>query len=272
MQILRSSPERLVDPESISLLVLHFSRHLGNRFAEQVSDDTRVVDEISRLRIVPLVFGLLPRPALLRPRYDIPVKPLIIKHLNALDVPADGRLVDVLKCVADQYRRTLPGPERPRKWGIADAKASDMRVYRNLISRQCGRCVYCGAGFSGSVDESLDHVVPWRLVGDIGSGSNWQILCRDCNMGKSSFLSCAQSQESFNWIYSDDEKLSFDQPNLRTRFSALAQQGLCSELGCTENSRTSRLHVVPRIKDALSVVDHLKVICDVHFSGSSQNS
>lgn len=265
MAILLSSPARLADPETLSLLVLHFSRHLGQRYADRVAGDTRVLCEEDRLSIVPLVFGLLPRSAVIRASYDVPVKPLLKSHLENFGVAPCRDLLDVLKSVADQYYRTTPGLNRPRKFGIADLKAIDFRRYRELLSRQEGRCVYCGLMFNGNEEETLDHVIPWRLVGDVGDGTNWQIICRECNVGKSSFLSSLQTIESLNWIYDMSlEGVSFD-VSLRTRFALLVQQPRCSESGCTHTPKSERLYVIPRLKDALPVVDHHHVVCEVHI-------
>lgn len=264
MVTLLSSPARLAEPEAVSLLVLHMSRHLGRRYAERVADDTRELGEEERLRIASLVFGLLPRSAVARARYDMPIKPLLARHLEHLGIAATPHLLDVLKSVADQYYRTTPGPNRPRKWGIADLKASDPQLYRDILGRQAGRCVYCGVRFDGNEEETLDHIIPWRLVGDLGDGTNWQIICRPCNAGKWSFLSSLQAIESQNWIY--DEGFTSEAPDAspRMRFALLAQQRRCSEPGCSHTSRTSRLHIVPRLAEALPIIDHHHVVCDVH--------
>lgn len=254
------SPARLADPEAISLLVLHLSRHLGARFAERVAGDTRVLTPSDQLRIVPLVFGLLPRSAVVRERYDLRVKPLITDHLQRLGVSPEPALVDVLKEVADQYFRTTP-PRRERKFGIADIRAGDPRTYRRLCEVQNGRCAVCGMSLSGE-EETLDHIVPWRLVGEVVDGSNWQILCRACNGGKSSFISSLQPYEALNWIY--DEASGIGQPSLRTRYLALVRASGCTHAQCGAGPRERRLHVVPLSSDALPIVDHVQVLCEQH--------
>lgn len=255
------SPARLVDPEALSLLVLHLSRHLGARFATRVAHDTRVLSPADQLRIVPLVFGLLPRSAVVRDRYDVRVKPLIAEHLASLGAPQDPVLIDVLKEVADQYFRTTPD-RRPRKYGIADIRAGDPRTYRRIFESQNGRCAVCGMSLSGE-EETLDHILPWRLVGEIVDGSNWQILCRACNGGKSSFLSSLQPAEALNWIY--DEASSIGGPSLRTRYLTLIRAGACGHPGCGRSPRDRQLHVRPRGADALPIVDHLSVVCEEHL-------
>ena len=247
MPSLLSSLARLADGAAVSLLVLHVSRHLGQRYADRVARDTRVLGEEERLCVVPLIFGLLPRSAIVRARYDMPIKPLLARHLEQLGLVPTSDLLDVLKSVADQYHRTAPGPNRPRKWGIADLKASDPRLYRDILARQLGRCIYCGLAFDGNEEETLDHIIPWRLVGDVGDGTNWQIICRPCNVGKSNILSSLQAIKSLNWIYREELGGDTSNVSLRTRFVLLARDSRCSEVGCGQSTQTARLHVVPQV-------------------------
>src|SRR5262249_30230059 len=144
--------------------------------------------ELELLTIVPLVFGLLPARAVVREKPDDRIKPHIIEHLRSLAVDHDEELIDVLKSIADQYYATQPPesrfidgergtqPVRPtRKFGISDVKAANYSRYRLLLERQAGRCAICGIPFNESATEELDHILPWRLVGDIPDGSNWQV-------------------------------------------------------------------------------------------------
>src|SRR4051812_2149093 len=99
------SPVRLADGTAIRRLKNYFKAHgaLGYRILADESPDHELLDA------VPLVFGLLPKDALLRRDASGPVKPLIREHLNALGFVPDEDLIDVLKAIADQYYATEHG-------------------------------------------------------------------------------------------------------------------------------------------------------------------
>jgi hypothetical protein len=119
--------------------------------------------------------------------------------------------------------------------------------------------------FDGNEEETLDHVVPWRIVGDIGEGTNWQVICRSCNIGKASYMSTLQTLEAQNWIYSESDIENID-VRLRTRYALLMQGGYCSHTGCCATPRTSRLTIIPRFPDFLPIADHHRVVCEGHVN------
>lgn len=214
------------------------------------------------LRILPLVFGLLPQEALYREKYDALVKPLIEKHLQTLGINKEPILVRVLKEIADQYYRTEKESTSGQvKYSIERLKAYHPDKYSSMIKQQNNRCALCGTLFDGTVIESLDHILPWRLAGEGKlTGSNWQILCFECNRGKREFLSSLQSPLAFNWIYSKALSDYVSEPNAETRYVLLAQCGCCERCGNT--SRQALLKVKKRIQNALCVVDNLEVLCE----------
>jgi hypothetical protein len=164
MKSLLSSPARLADRDAIEDLKVLFCAHGALGFRKPTSH--RTLSEWERLRLVPLVFGLMPRRAFERGNSDIPIKPSIAQHLDALGIAADPMLVDVIKSVCDQFYGTRT---TQRKFSIGDIRAIRYR-YARLMDGQNSRCALCGAPFEGDCLPTLDHVIPFRLVGDVPDG------------------------------------------------------------------------------------------------------
>jgi 5-methylcytosine-specific restriction endonuclease McrA len=260
---LLSSPARLSDSGRLAILKRLCRMHGIPDVGEPLPEVE--VSELDRLHAVPLFFGLLPIRALQRNSILDPVKPEIRAHLRSIGIGEDEELVDIVKHLADQYFQTEARDShqwyRRRKWGIADLKASNDRVYRILIGRQNGRCALCGILFDGYCEETLDHLLPWRFVGDIPTGANWQILCVKCNRGKQGWISSIQLSEAFNWVYG---KTNCTEVSLDTRFVILAQRRHCEIAGCGRGPRESALLVTATTKTGLPVADHLQVVCEEH--------
>jgi hypothetical protein len=240
-------------------------------------DDSVVgpASELARLRAVPLVFGLLPTDSIVRRRQDQLVKPSIRAHLAKVGVPASESLVDVLKAVADQLWSTWPtnnefgNVRRLPKASIASLRAN-LSLYQQIRAKQDERCAVCGVFFEEPSEETLDHTVPFRIVGDAPDGANWQILCRACNLGKAERFSALQSIEALNWVYRDASGNFVRTPSLQTRYVVLAQAGACEYTGCGATPRSIPLLVQRVSLTGLWVVDNLVVRCPTHASDDAQ--
>ena len=225
--------------------------------------------ESHRLAIVPYVFKFLPIKALLRKKHDELIKPYVYEHLQQLGVRTDEVLVSLVKAVADQYftsyirRQDTANRFGLRKRGIADVRAGNPDVYRKMLKMQRDRCAVCGVLFLGSREQTLDHVVPWHLIGDVEDGANWQILCEECNGGKREWFSSLQSAQALNWVYSLENGL-LERPTKETRYVVLATARKCSVVECAHNARTSALVVERRFESGLAVVDNVRVLCEHH--------
>lgn len=253
---------RLADAASIAIFKKVMLRHgaLGYGAAEEW------ISERDRFSIVPLVFGLFPRQAVRREQLGQHIKPYIRQHLAECNTPFDEELVSIIKSLADQFFETRSAMDftRKRKYGISDLKAINFVLYNKIVSSQNGRCAVCGLLFDRDATEELDHMVPWRLIGDIPDGSNWQILCGDCNKGKGEWVSALQSVEFLNWSYRAGESLAL-RPTLETRYLVLALSPQCEAPGCSRNKRTDQMHVVKRSETGLAVANHLSVKCSLHL-------
>jgi 5-methylcytosine-specific restriction endonuclease McrA len=262
MRSLLSSPARLTDQTSVEYLKAHLCAHgaLGTYRALRAVPLT----ELEKFQLVPLVFGLMPSSAYTNRRPDAAIKPLIETHLTTLGLPRDQLLTDVLKSVCDQFwetRRDGSGRRLKRKYGMRDVRPMT-RMYRALVDRQRSRCALCGATLTRS-NETLDHIVPFRLVGDVPDGSNWQILCQACNGAKGNYVSSLQATHAYNWVYSTDT-VPIATPPAETRFLIYAQAGRCTADGCAVTPTTGALFI-EKIRDTgLAVADNLTVRCAAH--------
>lgn len=263
MQSLLSSPARLSDKSSIESLKRVFLASGVDPARAGIPDYE--ISEIERFRALPLVFGLIPVKALRRRSASEPIKHHIREHLRLLGVEDDEDLVSIVKYVADQYYRSglrLRSLGASQKAGISGLKAMDYGLYRQILRSQNGRCSICGTLFDGSIQETLDHKLPYRLVGDIPDGSNWQLLCINCNRGKSSWFSTLQSRFAYNWIY--DQGDSVDKPNEETRFVVLVQRRVCEEERCGLGPKDRMLSLSKVAPTGLAIPDNLKVLCEEH--------
>lgn len=258
------------DPGLLEDLKQYLCKHLGLQFHRHLVDPQREFSEREKLSFLPLIFGLLPRGAVVRPALTTEVKPPIRDHLAALGTPADEVLVDLLKVLADNLysTRVVPrnlGQLRKRKAGLSTIR-QNASLYKEVRGRQNGRCSACGIPLTGGVEETLDHILPWRLGGDPEGATNWQLMCRPCNEGKSDLVSSQVTGEFYNWVSGGEVECVEAENSMsnRTRYVALMCHRSCS---CGRNSRDARLFVVEQNSKGLSVFDHLKVVCE-HCSSS----
>lgn len=265
MVSLLSSPARLTDAASLGRFETVLLAHgvLGYRAA-----DASDMDETDRLCAIPLVFGLLPAAALAR--VDIRIKPHITTHLDALGLKATDQLVSILKRIADQYASTgVDRPSwlaRPRKQSLAGVRLNG-KLYRRMRQVQSGRCAVCGVDLDTVPDaeEALDHIIPWRIVGDPRDGSNWRLLCSVCNGGKADYVSTVLIPAAWNWIYREGTGPDpSGAPDRATRYVVFAQHGQCSVADCRGTALTQRLFLTTVTDSGLAIADNLRVVCSEH--------
>jgi hypothetical protein len=268
MKNLVSSQERLLNLSNIDKFKDLFISH-GLAIDRRVS---REFSEIEIMEVIPLVFGLMPKNALYREKKDQRIKPLVRDHLCSIGFKSiDEELVAVIKEVSDQYYYTAGKRPLRTKLSISDIRMGYRRDYIKLRESQNNRCKICGINLSDS-EEHLDHKIPFRLIGDIPGGINWQLLCNKCNTGKSSYLSALQPLVSQNWIYgtineevSNPDDLSDTQWGYTVRYSILAQKKKCEFEDCSCNTNNSKLSLRIKNPSGLPIIDNLIVLCENHF-------
>jgi hypothetical protein len=226
--------------------------------------------------VVPLVFGLVPKQAIHRQSRDTLIKPVIREHLKAIGHGADDeRLVSVIKEIGDQFFLSAAPNAIRRKMSVADVRAKYPRQYRSMRANQNHRCRICGVSLRDN-EEQLDHRIPYRLVGDVPDGSNWQLLCTTCNTGKWSWMSGLQPPIAQNWIYGNTD-LEDGSDTMRRecfvsatgRYAVLVQRRRCESPGCKNSPADSHLRLSRRHVSGLPVADNLVVNCELHWPGGS---
>jgi hypothetical protein len=218
--------------------------------------------ETQRFEAVPLIFRLIPSKALEGAGGLILVKPMIRDHLSKLGFGADEALIDCMKLVVDQYARYLRSESRQdTKWGMRELRGT--QHYRRLMTAQASRCPVCGVRLERSGNESLDHIVPFNLIGDTMTGENWSIMCASCNSGKTHWLSALQSAYATGWLYGQRTP-SLQKMHPETRYAALALSGKCMVSGCAKTPRDGELLVRRKSETGLWVMGNLAVVCGEH--------
>jgi 5-methylcytosine-specific restriction endonuclease McrA len=226
--------------------------------------DIDEVSEFEKFKVIPFVFGLMPEAAIRGRRYDLKVIPIIRSHLDELSINYDDELLHIVKNLCDQYFHTTPNTDHytRRKFQISDVRATRF-MYEKIMGRQNSRCAICGTHFSADNIETLDHIIPWRLIGDVHDGSNWQFLCSRCNTSKATNLSFIQMPEFLNWSYVNTETES--SITNRIRYAVLCRDGRCRIPGCDKTPLNSDLEVVKLTRKSAYLYEFLEVRCKNHL-------
>jgi hypothetical protein len=250
-------PERLAEPGGLENFCQFFIQHgaLGG------GGVFRSFTEEEKASFLPMIFGFMPRSAVEGRRYDTVIKPIIRQHLQSIRIEPSDELVSIVKSVSDQFFKTTFSRDQRNKHAIGDLRARPI-LYKKIIARQKERCAVCGACFNNSVVETLDHIVPFKLIGDVPNGANWQILCLECNQGKSAYLSVFQMPEFFNWLYSFSGERNSVANGLR--YAVLMRDACCTYEKCGKTSSEAQLFVVQVRKFGLSVLDMMGTFCEGH--------
>lgn len=222
------------------------------------------VSEIDRFKILPMVFGFMPEAAIRNRKYDKKIIPIIRAHLEELNISYDDELLQIIKFLCDQYYSTSPNLSqgRKKKFQISDIR-SNRFMHQKIFERQNGRCHICGTLFNHLNYETLDHIIPWRLIGDVQDGSNWQFLCAQCNTSKAINISYLQMPESLNWSYtsSDTDSLITN----KIRYAVLCRDRRCMHIGCNGNYKNNELTVCKTSEHSSFLFEFLEARCPDHL-------
>jgi 5-methylcytosine-specific restriction endonuclease McrA len=265
---------RLTDTATIHVLQSFVGYHLGPQHHGKIDiNAAKTCTEEQRLSFLPHIFALMPAAAAVRDQRHIEIKPIIIAHLNDISVEPSNVLIDIIKDLCDNYDRTrwseVDPKLRVRKASISDLR-QQRRLYQQIRNRQGARCAVCGTTFSsGLKEETLDHVIPWRLGGDPPGGWNWQILCRRCNGAKDTLFSSCATSEYVNWIFDDLARIREPQRaanfiSEKGRYLALTYYRKCQHAGCDADAKVQELHVKKKTTSGFAIFDHLMILCAKH--------
>lgn len=128
--------------------------------------------------------------------------------------------------------------------------------YLRLEQTQRGRCALCGELLVPSVRPQVDHIVPVALGGKSNS-SNYQLLCQQCNLGKSKLIGWVMGAPFFDEGYSCKLKYC-----VLTRY-----RGCCTAPDCLHSAKTTKIEVltiVPVQRGGRIIFDNLRTLCFEH--------
>ncbi len=91
-------------------------------------------------------------------------------------------------------------------------------------------------------------------------GSNWQFLCRDCNVGKSSDPYYSLNRSIWNCI----SKMEKDELTKTVRFAALVRDGEC--VYTHKKPKESQLKVIKKIDTGCWVLDNVISVSEEYYS------
>jgi len=227
------------------------------------------LSELQKMHLVPLAFGLMPPNLFQIPNHPFrQVKPSIVAHLQFHNADAtDVELIEIIKHICDHYVDCVRDPARAarRKSGMRDLKAN-RQLYDKVMTRQHGRCSLCGVLFSSIVHETLDHVIPYKLLGDPPDALNWQVLCNECNGGKAHYISALQSPEAWNWIYGQVNR-DTGSISQELRYVALSSRAKCARVGCDNNAKLKQMHIrrSAGLAAGIGILWNVEIMCEDHL-------
>lgn len=128
-----------------------------------------------------------------------------------------------------------------------------------LENRQNGRCALCGRFLGRGANPQVDHVTPVSLGGE-SHMANYQLLCQQCNLGKSKLIGWIMGAPFFSG--------TGRQLTTKLRYCALAHaRARCLANDCELSSRFSELQVIPIVPVPYGgrwIFDNLTVLCMEH--------
>lgn len=128
--------------------------------------------------------------------------------------------------------------------------------YLRLEQAQRGRCALCGELLVPSVRPQVDHIIPVALGGK-SHPSNYQLLCQQCNLGKSKLVGWVMGAPFFDEGYSCKLKYC-----VLTRY-----RGRCTVQECYHSARTTKIEVltiIPVQRGGRVIFDNLRTLCFEH--------
>jgi 5-methylcytosine-specific restriction endonuclease McrA len=185
----------------------------------------------------------------------------------------------------DEVNSMVKIVKRLQKYGFKGRRGSrsssfdiDSASHQKLLKEQNFRCAVCGYAFKeGDLDNyeffdhsefnfvkngncknkkkaCLDHILPIYLAGD--RATNWQVLCRECNEGKSDLLIGFEAREWFGHL----RIKRIRSLSTSLRYMILKRNGNCGN--CNRSPRQTELHVLRKDCHAPFYYWNLRLSCN----------
>ncbi len=217
------------------------------------TDEEKICVELGELIRFKSLFLLLPEKCIVESPPKM--KPLIREHLDNLGVQHTETTVAMIRHLCLNIQNKRRGYQK--KFGIGDVYVKFPRIFQEKMSKQGGRCKFCGVILNYGVNLELDHILPWFLADDPLSGVNWQFLCGECNKGKGVFPYYSLNRTWLNWVTSNYSA----NLNSHVRFAALCRDKQCVRTG--KKPSEAKMRVIKRVESGCWVFDNVMTVVDV---------
>lgn len=199
-----------------------------------------------------------------------------LKKLIGLDSLNSTDTEDDIVTVLARLHADIEYYSNKRKQGIGDIGEA---VATYMLKSQNYRCAVCGIPlrdvavtscdfFKNGVEPiaklSLDHIIPFYLMGDAGQ---YQILCVWCNSLKNDRIGVQED----GFVFTSNHLRERYRTDIKKRmaFWTIARSPKCEYNGCLNSSKTSILWVRQRNKLAAWTYGNLAIECTEHASKQS---
>jgi 5-methylcytosine-specific restriction endonuclease McrA len=257
----------MVNAEDIDFLLAYLQLHhpVGTRQGKGTRNLSTYFDWGRVAKIAPMIFLTFPKEVhSLGKENRAQVRERLLQLTDAkLNHQKFEHLFDLVSSVYRHWLDTKRGTSM--KFTITDVKSRHESVYNELMIGQGYRCAYCGYSFAEIPGEqTLDHIIPYRLGGDHICGSNWQILCKTCNSEKKDMLSIFQHRVANNWIY-HLSRWTPEQENRtgkkRVQFAVILRDKKCKQCG---SGPTKKELIAINESTGLSIPSNMVCVCKTY--------
>lgn len=183
----------------------------------------------------------------------------IQKYLTSIGFDEDlSGNSELLKVLSEFKNNLLHSSKSSKKSGW---NAINPLIRDRLLKKQNNRCTICGIVLKIGTNKTgnspeIDHILPWALGGD--KEENLRITCKTCNNFKSNNYWTTNVDFVYLNYFLKEKNLSFHHLILWT---LERDHSKCSETGCSNSSKNSRMYVSKLNSLGRLVYDNLSSFC-----------